>query len=148
MRFCSALTTNRFSIAPSVHYGFAIAMATVTATASTAFFTKSPVSPVGLASSELDLGLFLHQRSGSLLIGAGIAIDGRAVAPSRIIGGQAAVRRIGGGTTVSGYMDLSAWVVGQPERLWLQKTDAQNNVSIMVLGIDDRCIFGGTPSTI
>ena len=41
-----------------------------------------------------------------------------------------------------------AWMVGQPDRLWLQKTDAQNNVSIMVLGIDDRCIFGGTPSTI
>ena len=40
---------------------------------------------------ELDLGLFLHR---SLLIGAGIAIDGRPVAPSRIIGGQAAVRHL------------------------------------------------------
>lgn len=54
----------------------------------------------------------------------------------------------GGAATITGYKDLSAWMIGQPDRLWLQKTDSQNNVSEIVLGVGDRCTFGGTPLTI
>jgi hypothetical protein len=54
----------------------------------------------------------------------------------------------GGETPISDYKDLSAWVVGQPDRLWLQKIDAQNNISLLILGVGDRCIFVGTPLTI
>jgi hypothetical protein len=54
----------------------------------------------------------------------------------------------GGPMSITGYKDLSAWMIGQPERLWLQKTDNQNNVSVIVLGVGDRCTFGGTPLTI
>jgi hypothetical protein len=54
----------------------------------------------------------------------------------------------GGETAISGYKDLSAWVVGQPDRLWLQKTDSQNNISVIVLGVGDRCLFSGVPLTI
>jgi hypothetical protein len=54
----------------------------------------------------------------------------------------------GGSLTISGYKDLSAWMVGQPDRLWLQKTDPQNNVSLFVLGVGDRCVFAGTALTI
>ena len=54
----------------------------------------------------------------------------------------------GGPVSITSYKDLSAWMIGQPDRLWLQKTDNQNNVSVIVLGVGDRCTFGGTPLTI
>jgi hypothetical protein len=50
----------------------------------------------------------------------------------------------GGPQTITGYKDLSAWMVGQPDRLWLQ-TD---NGRVIVLGVGDRCTFAGTPYTI
>jgi hypothetical protein len=49
----------------------------------------------------------------------------------------------GGPATIGTYKDLKAWMIGQPDRLWLQKTDSQNNVSITVLGVGDRCTFQG-----
>jgi hypothetical protein len=54
----------------------------------------------------------------------------------------------GGPISITGYKDLSAWMINQPDRLWLQKTDNQNNVSVIVLGVGDRCTFGGAPLTI
>ena len=49
---------------------------------------------------------------------------------------------------IDGYRELSAWTIGQPDRLWLQKTDQANNMSVIVLGVADHCEFGGTPLTI
>lgn len=50
----------------------------------------------------------------------------------------------GGQQAFSNYKDLSAWVVGQPDRLWLMVDSSK----LVVLGVGDRCTFAGTPLTI
>ena len=54
----------------------------------------------------------------------------------------------GGASTITGYRELSAWTIAQPDRLWLQKIDGNNVVTVRVLGVADRCEFGGEPMTI
>ncbi len=50
----------------------------------------------------------------------------------------------GGPETITGYKELSAWMVGQPDRLWLM----MDRATVIVLGVADRCKFAGTPYTI
>ena len=51
----------------------------------------------------------------------------------------------GGPVKFTGYKQLTAWMISQPDRLWLQMIDANNNTSLTVLGVGDRCTFEGTP---
>jgi hypothetical protein len=50
----------------------------------------------------------------------------------------------GGQQSISSYKELSAWMIGQPDRLWLM----MDNSKVIVLGVGDRCTFAGTPYTI
>jgi hypothetical protein len=47
----------------------------------------------------------------------------------------------GGPQTITNYGNLSAYVITQPDRLWLNL----DNVTMIVLGVGDRCTFAGTP---
>lgn len=47
----------------------------------------------------------------------------------------------GGQQSISNYKDLSAWMIGQPDRLWLMMDSSR----VVVLGVGDRCTFAGTP---
>lgn len=50
----------------------------------------------------------------------------------------------GGQQSIANYKELSAWMVGQPDRLWL----VMDNARVIVLGVGDRCTFAGTAYTI
>jgi hypothetical protein len=50
----------------------------------------------------------------------------------------------GGQQSISNYRDLSAWMIGQPDRLWLMMDSSR----VIVLGVGDRCTFAGTPRVI
>jgi hypothetical protein len=45
---------------------------------------------------------------------------------------------------ISNYRDLSAWMIGQPDRLWLM----MDSSGVIVLGVGDRCTFAGTPRVV
>jgi hypothetical protein len=50
----------------------------------------------------------------------------------------------GGPITIDNYKVLKAYQISQPDRLWLQ-TDSGKTI---VLGVADRCTFGGVADTI
>lgn len=47
----------------------------------------------------------------------------------------------GGAQTIKSYKVLKAYMLSQPDRLWLDLDDT----TMIVLGVGDRCTFAGTP---